>query len=518
MRPDPERLTGHDIRRAVERLERFRAAVPPEPLQRGETAVPARLRSGMRRAEDYHEWLERRISRRQALKRIGVIGAGAALGPFLWTRPGRAAEPPRGLHLTYGTDPRSEMTVSWLTSGPVQAPLVDVGVDETYGLTISAQSLTYKGGTTVQHHATLRGGGIEPGKTYHYRVRHDGGATPDLTFRTAPADAKPFRATFFGDQGTTTTGGTSVFAAAAAARVGEIAPAFHVVAGDLSYADGTQATWDAWQEQNAAVASRLPWMPTLGNHEIEVGFGTRGYDSYQARFRLPSNGVTTTPERGSAFYSFRYGNAVFVVLDGNDAAAEAGVNRNKNYAKAQQDPWLEATLKAAREDPGVSWIVVAFHNCMFSTDAVHGSDSGCRARWQPVFDRYTVDLVLNGHNHAYERTHPIRGGLFVPRLPGEETEPDLMGTTYVCAGGGGSLALPYAAHTFPLGIVNGDSKSAEPAPWSARRHPGYGVGVIDVDPAAVEGTTTLTVSLQDYSVPGSPEIDRFVLRRPAPKV
>jgi 3',5'-cyclic AMP phosphodiesterase CpdA len=65
---------------------------------------------------------------------------------------------------------------------------------------------------------------------------------------------------------------------------------------------------------------------------------------------------------------------------------------------------------AARNDPSVDWIIVQMHQCACSSSATgNGSDLGTRQQWLPLFDQYEVDLVLNGHDHDYERSFPVRG-------------------------------------------------------------------------------------------------------------
>jgi 3',5'-cyclic AMP phosphodiesterase CpdA len=59
----------------------------------------------------------------------------------------------------------------------------------------------------------------------------------------------------------------------------------------------------------------------------------------------------------------------------------------------------------------------------------HGSDEQLQAAVGPLLDRYGVDLVLAGHDHHYERSHPVRAG--------EPVEPG-CGPVYVLTGGGGA--------------------------------------------------------------------------------
>jgi hypothetical protein len=57
-----------------------------------------------------------------------------------------------------------------------------------------------------------------------------------------------------------------------------------------------------------------------------------------------------------------------------------------------------------------------------------------RAAWQPLVDKYKVDIVFNGHDHDYERTKPMRG------MTAGTTQAD--GTTYIVAGSSGAPLYP----------------------------------------------------------------------------
>jgi 3',5'-cyclic AMP phosphodiesterase CpdA len=87
-----------------------------------------------------------------------------------------------------------------------------------------------------------------------------------------------------------------------------------------------------------------------------------------------------------------------------------GFGMPRGYSKGAQKGWLEKELAAARRDNDIDWIVVCMHQVAISTvDKFNGADLGIRQEWGPLFDRYGVDLVVCGHEHHYERSHPIRG-------------------------------------------------------------------------------------------------------------
>lgn len=454
-------------------------------------AVPDRFVPAMTMA-DQHDYLRARMPRRRFLQAAAAAGGLVVAGPMLWRRPGYAAEAPAARHLTFGTDPRRQMTVSWSTTAPVQNAVVDVGVDTAYGMTVPAETRAVAGAATNYHHALISG--LEPGTTYHYRVRHDGGEATDATFRTAPAGSAPFTFTAFGDQG------VSAGAQSITARVAAVAPAFHIHAGDICYANnrglGQPAelnrpdnnVWDVWLSQMTAVGASAPWMPAVGNHEMEGGYGPQGYDGYLARFALPGGGPAGAP----VVYAFRYGNVAVLSLDGNDVSYE--IAANAGYTQQQQDAWLRSTLQALRADPAIDFIVAQFHHCAYCTNAVHASDGGVRDHWLAAFDEFAVDLVVNGHNHSYERAHPLKAGVVTGEAPnGAVVRPAEQGTTYITAGGGGQIAYQFSPYPLSYVTITGGIRVPETAEWSAVRYLDLSFIAVDVTPPGADGRTTMAI-------------------------
>ncbi|HKN37914.1 MAG TPA: phosphoesterase, partial [Acidimicrobiia bacterium] len=138
-----------------------------------------------------------------------------------------------------------------------------------------------------------------------------------------------------------------------------------------------------------------------------------------------------------------------------------------------------------------------------------GSDAGVR-RWAPLFDRYGVDLVINGHNHCYERTHPVRAEAPVAEVASGGTWASTGGVTYLCAGGGGGQTFPMSVAPLSTVTVEGGARIPERAPWSAFRYNDHSLLLIDVEPPGAGGATTLTV--RAVSAAGA-EFDRLTLLR-----
>ena len=514
---------------------------------------------------EQHELLSRPMSRRTIL-RGGLIGLGAAVlspgliacsknGPArtgLGTRTPSGPEAlfghhgaPGGRHLSFGPDPTTQMRVAWQVSSPVQEPFVRVGsTDEDLGSPIAAElralptNVPALGPAHTQYYVRAEINGLSPNTEYVYAVGHRGFSDAEwlkaavTTFRTAPGTAhaaSPFTFTAFGDQGTNEHG-KAIMSLVASQR-----PAFHLLAGDISYADGTGRgdapapaedpthdafnpfQWDRYLAQIDTVASSVPWMVAAGNHELEAAYSADGYGGLQERFFLPQNGPRMCP----ATYSFVYGNVGVVSLDANDLSFE--IRPNLGYSGGKQTAWLSDVLASLRRNVRVDFIVVFFHHCAYCTSRTHGSEGGIRSEWVPIFDRYEVDLVINGHNHVYERTDPLRGDTVSrPAPPGSTIRPQSDGTTYLTVGAGGrdlgtfAVKESFAGHEASVGEIRSQvwdgpgSLDHQDVSWSQTRYAGFSMVAVDVKPAPAGQLSRMTVK---GLVQNGGEIDRVELQR-----
>src|SRR5580658_701824 len=482
------------------------------------------------------------ISRRRLLAAAGLTGvATAAAAPALaassaGSRPAAPTPLIAGLHLQFGADASSEMTVSWHTLQPIAHPRALVGhLDGRLVRTISARTVSYIDGKSKQtvyaHHGRLSA--LQPDTTYLYAALHDGAAPAFGTFRTAPKGRAAFTFTSFGDQGTPTLGRRLVppagvtmaeppyvndnlgspAAAATTLGVEQLQPLFHLFNGDLCYAnlaqDRVRTWWDFW-ENNGRSARNRPWMPCAGNHENELGNGPIGYQAYQTYFATPPAVGQTELTRG-LWYAYTAG-AVRVVSIANDDICyqDGGDSYVRGYSGGAQKAWLEAELAAARANPEIDWIVVCMHQVAISSvDHFNGADLAIREEWAPLFDKYGVDLVLRGHEHHYERSHPIRGAQAnatltpVPAATATDVVDTSKGAVHMVIGGGGTSRPSNALFFDPprcrviTAVGPPDPKTGrrppvyvtEDAPWAAVRNAGhaYGLAAFAVSPGARRG-------------------------------
>src|SRR5262249_1717839 len=76
------------------------------------------------------------------------------------------------------------------------------------------------------------------------------------------------------------------------------------------------------------------------------------------------------------------------------------------------------------------WKLEMNHQPIWSASTRHGSTLSLQSAWMPLFDQYHVDVVLNGHDHDYEVSRPLRAG--------QVQSSTATGTIYVVAGGAGA--------------------------------------------------------------------------------
>lgn len=288
---------------------------------------------------------------------------------------------------------------------------------------------------------------LVPGRKYFYRVGDPSlGWSGEMEFVAPPASelvpGAPATFAVFGDIGQTvyslqTLGGMRASTAAAAINVG-----------DLSYADGDQARWDAWGRLIQPVMSRIPMMPTAGNHEVDAADDepTGSYIPFQAytlRFPVPH---LASGSGSPLYYSFNMAGVHFVML-GSYTDYDEG---------SPQYRWLQADL-AAMDRSVTPWLVAAMHKPWYCSNKHHlGSGDDIAAALEPLLWAHSADVVFQGHVHAYERTFRIH-----------DYELDECGPVYITVGDGGNRD----------GL---DKKWADQPKWSAFREDSYGFGTLEV--------------------------------------
>ena len=217
--------------------------------------------------------------------------------------------------------------------------------------------------------------------------------------------------------------------------------------GDLSY----QKSANCWFDIMSPFKKKV--MLTLGFHDVNDGEAKT--DQYFKSFELDK-----------PYYSFDYGKVHFIVM-----ASESSFQQGSPQYK-----FINEDLKKASEDKDVNWVIVTTYGPFYTSPSTHKAEKDLRDIYHPIFEKYNVDLVLQAHNHNYQRTYPISynsaGDSSEPTVTNQNTtgyNSHTDGAVFALIGTGGESfyplngQAPYMASQFEgkfgfldIGISNGN--------------------------------------------------------------
>ncbi|KAL1181163.1 hypothetical protein V6Z11_A02G029500 [Gossypium hirsutum] len=352
----------------------------------------------------------------------------------------------------------------------------------------------------IIHHVRLTG--LKPNTLYYYQCGDP--SIPAMSdvhyFRTMPASGPrsyPGRIAIIGDLGLTYNTTSTID------HLMSNHPNLVLLIGDASYANlyltnGTgadcyscafsdtpihetyQPRWDYWGRFMQPLVSKVPLMMIEGNHEIEEQIEKKTFAAYSARFAFPSE------ESGSSstfYYSFNAGGIHFVMLGGYADYNKSG----------DQYQWLKKDL--AKVDRKVtSWLVATWHPPWYSTYTAHYREAECmRVAVEDLLYKYGVDIVFNGHVHAYERSNRVYNYNLDPCGPvhitiGDGGNREKMAITH--ADEPGNCPKPsttpdkfmggFCAFNFTSGPASGKFCWDRQPDYSAYRESSFGHGILEV--------------------------------------
>lgn len=308
----------------------------------------------------------------------------------------------------------TSVIILWATQTGADA-VVRYGTDTSYSNSVAGSTRRTAIGTQL-HRVELTG--LQPNTSYFYKVFTDNEdllSNELLSFQTAPIPGSdtPYSFIAFGDYGNSSHSQKQL-------RDQMLRDSFRFIltTGDNAYPNGTYAQFNTHVFQiYQDLFSRVPIFPTLGNHDYHTENGA----PYLDLFDLPQNAWRTADHE--RYYSFDYGNAHFVALDSN-----LPLYTGDEVALDDMFDWLRQDLGQTTQ----RWKIVALHLPAYST-SFHRPDSQiARTKLVPIFEAYGVDLVLSGHEHIYQRSHPLRRG--------RVTTTEQGGIVYVISGAGSAAS------------------------------------------------------------------------------
>eukprot|EP00057_Strongylocentrotus_purpuratus_P016056 XP_011670530.1 PREDICTED: iron/zinc purple acid phosphatase-like protein isoform X1 [Strongylocentrotus purpuratus] len=312
---------------------------------------------------------------------------------------------PEQIHIAYGDMP-SEMVIVWSTPSPGSSEVLYGMAPNNFSLKASGdyeELVDWEGpfeGVKFIHRVKLEG--LSPGASYSYKVQTNGEQSQTYTF-TAMQDGTDWSPTLlvYGDMGLKG-GAPSLRLLRKAAKENLADAIIHV--GDFAYDlhDEEGKVGDDFMNRIQDVAAVLPYMTCPGNHEIAHDFV-----HYRYRFSMPGS---PWPMEDEMWYSFDMGKAHFVSY-----STEIYFTGYSDYLQRSQIEWLRDDLQRANKERAIRpWIIAFGHRPMYCSNADRDDctkeESRVRTGLEDLFYDFGTDLIIEAHEHSYERFWPMYRG------------------------------------------------------------------------------------------------------------
>ena len=215
-----------------------------------------------------------------------------------------------------------------------------------------------------------------------------------------------------------------------------------------NYFTSYQPYWDTFARMNQPLMSKIPTLLVGGNHEFEslVLRNNLSHLSFNARYPMPrdKNVVNTDPNNIQQYWD-QTPLPGYTQWYPTDVSNKAVTNNTyfstdmgpvhlvalSTYAppgeNAEMYKWFVNDMESLDRSK-TKWIIVMFHAPFYSTLVEHYKEVlEFQQYFEPLFLKYKVDFVFNGHAHGYDRSTPVYN-----------FKPNSCGPVYVTIGSGGT--------------------------------------------------------------------------------
>ncbi|GAB3168704.1 metallophosphoesterase family protein [Telluribacter humicola] len=324
---------------------------------------------------------------------------------------------PDRIILNLTAEPETSVAVNWRTDTTVQQGVIEVA-RSTDGTQFTKQLRQINATTqylrtrheqepavSANYHSAVING-LTPGSVYVYRVGFGKGWSEWFQFKM-PESTKGRALSFlyFGDAQNDVKSHWSRVIREAYKKMPEVSFMLH--AGDLINRHDHDIEWGEWFQAGSFIHASVPSVMTPGNHEYR---NVKLSPHWRPQYNLPQNGPKGLEE---TCYQVNYHDLKVISLDAEQ------IDESPYYAQKQAQ-WLDSILT---NDPR-RWTVLTIHYPFYSTKP-NRENVELRNRFKPILDKHKVDIVLQGHDHAYGR------GMVSNTPSGQNRRAQLSGTMYV---------------------------------------------------------------------------------------
>ena len=313
---------------------------------------------------------------------------------------------PDRIILTFNGNPSTKRAVTWRTDSSVkkaEAQIAVAGINSDFVKEASTYTANteefdlglYKSNKSliVNYHSVVFEN-LKPNTLYAYRVGFAENWSEWIQFKTANDTYSPTQFVYFGDAQNDILNHWSRVIRMAYKTAPDASFVIH--AGDLVDSAHKDNEWGQWFKAGGFIHSQWTAIPVVGNHEFQRFDGYEGTlprrlsIQWRPQFTLPVE-ENLDEKLHETVYSVEYQDILVLVLN------------STGYLEEQTEYIRE---KLTNSD--AKWKIVTNHHSVFSP--AEGRDfEYARKVWKPMFEKYGVDLVLNGHDHTYARGHtPVK--------------------------------------------------------------------------------------------------------------
>lgn len=319
-------------------------------------------------------------------------------------------------------DPSTSIAVNWRTIDSVQQGFIEIlqvtadprKISEALKTPAVSTAFTLEKQSATYHSATISN--LLPNTAYMYRVGSGNHWSEWFHTTTAGKAGEKFSFIYMGD----VQAGIKTLWPRVIRQAFVKCPDARLImyAGDIVNRGNNDDEWGELFYGGSFIHSMIPGMPSPGNHEYAKTDDTLSAQ-WRKQFTLPLNGPEGLEE--TAYYTDVQG--VRFISINSYRVEESDVDLKK------QQEWVEGLLK---NNPN-KWTCVTFHHPFYSIRPTR-DNMRMRNTFKPLFDKYKVDIVLQGHDHAYARG--------MQKIAGPTSASD-NGTVYVLSVSGSKMSSTF---------------------------------------------------------------------------